>query len=280
MQTTYKRSHTNPKVKSGYALSVSERAKRALGGIGLTGYEIKAYTSLIEFGSMTAAEVSKRSGVPYSKIYDVLGTLESKGWIEADRSRPSKFYPKSPATALETTKMRLESERAKNEEVALKDLTPLYEKRGVKELPEIWIIRGEFNILAKVKETLDTCEKELMIALPPILDGFGSTLIPIVAALKERGLHVKIMVSSGTSPDFLRSLSRQAEVRLRDQMFGGGVIADDKQVVLLLGGEGVSDPHLAIWADHLGLARLARGYFGYLWDESLPLKEASVSTSR
>ncbi|MBI2185082.1 MAG: TrmB family transcriptional regulator [Thaumarchaeota archaeon] len=261
-------------------MSVSERAKRALDGLGLTGYEIKAYASLIEFGNMTAAEVSRHSGVPYSKIYDVLGTLESKGWIEADRSRPSKFYPKSPSTALETTRTRLERERAKNEEVALKDLMPLYDKRGSKELPEIWIVRGEFNILSKVKETLDTCEKELMVALPSVLDEFGATLIPVASALKEKGLNVMIMVSSGTSPDFLRSLSRYAEVRLRDQMFGGGVIADDKEVVLLLGGEDGSESQIAIWADHPGLARLARSYFGYLWNDSHPMKETSISASK
>jgi hypothetical protein len=54
---------------------------------------------------------------------------------------------------------------------------------------------------------------------------------------------------------------------MRNQMFGGGVIADVKQVVLLLGAEEDSG-YLAIWADHLGLAKFARSYFDYLWGDS------------
>ena len=40
--------------------------------LGMTGYEIRVYTSLLEVGAITAADISKRSGVPYSKIYEVL----------------------------------------------------------------------------------------------------------------------------------------------------------------------------------------------------------------
>ncbi len=251
-------------------MTVSEKARHALEGLGLTGYEIKAYVALVEFGSMTAAEVSRRCGVPYSKIYDVLGGLETKGWIEAEHSRPSKFYPKSPTTALETTRNRLETERALNEDTALKELTPLYDKMGTKERPEVWVVRGEFNILSKVKETLDTCEKELMVAIPSILDDLGALFTPAAASLEEKGVRMKIMVSTGTSDNILRGLSRHADIRIRDQMFGGGVIADGRQVILLLGAEGGPAHHLAIWADHPGLTRFSRSYFDYLWNESTP----------
>jgi len=269
------------------SLPLSERARRALEGLGLTGYEIKAYAALIEFGPMTAAEGSKRSSVPYSKIYDVLSNLEAKGWIEADRSRPSRFYPKSPETAVETTRMRRESERGRNEAAVLKELMPLYEKRGASELPEIWIVRGEFNILSKVKETLSACEKEVMIAVPVALDGLGPLMLPVLSELGQRGLKVMLMVTTGTEGELLRTLSRHAEVRLRDQLFGGGVIADGKQVVLLLGPEGGTESSLAIWADHPGLAKLARSYFGYLWNDSVaypregaaPVREAVAASS-
>jgi len=39
--------------------------------------------------------------------------------------------------------MRLEKEMAENERRILEEFTPLYEKRGAREMPEIWIIRGE-----------------------------------------------------------------------------------------------------------------------------------------
>ncbi|MEM3510511.1 MAG: helix-turn-helix domain-containing protein, partial [Nitrososphaerales archaeon] len=121
-------------------LPISERARKALEGLGLTEYEIKAYTTLIEYGEQTASDLSRNSGVPYSKIYEVLNSLEEKGWVEVERSRPSRFYPKPPATCVEITKMRLEKEMAENESRVIEELTPIYEKRDVRERPEIWII--------------------------------------------------------------------------------------------------------------------------------------------
>jgi len=56
-----------------------------------------------------------------------------------------------------------------------------------------------------------------------------------------------------------------AEVRVRDRMFGGGVIVDGKEALLLLGEE---KPTLVIWSDHVGLVKFAKDYFRYLWESS------------
>jgi sugar-specific transcriptional regulator TrmB len=256
-------------------LAISEKARRALEELGLTSYEIRAYVALLDYGLMTAADISKQSGVPYSKIYDVLGSLEQKGWIEADHSRPSRFYPKSPATAIETMGMKLERERRENEEQVLNELAPMYERRGMKERPEIWIVRGEFNILSKVKETLQNCRRELMIALPGnLVAGVGELLAPVLMGLRERGVHTLIMTSESTPPKVLDEMARWADVRVREQMFGGGVISDAKEVVILLGEENEHGSHLAIWADHVGLTKFARVYFESLWNEAKTIVKA------
>ena len=54
-------------------MSVSDQTQKSLEKIGLTGYEIKTFTSLLKTGELTASDLSKQSGVPYSKIYEVLG---------------------------------------------------------------------------------------------------------------------------------------------------------------------------------------------------------------
>lgn len=247
---------------------IAEKTRRALEDLGLTAYEIKACVSLIDFGLMTAAEISKQSGVPYSKIYDVLNSLESKGWIQADRSRPSRFYPKSPSTAIETMRLKLETERRRSEEQVLGELAPLYEKRGVKERPEIWIVRGQFNILSKAKEMLTDCREELLIAIPAIVANLTELLLPPLAALRERGVKVRLMTSEDAIDRGLERLAEWADVRIRGQMFGGGIISDAREVMLLLGEEAEGSSQLAIWADHVGLAKFAKDYFAYLWDES------------
>jgi hypothetical protein len=54
-------------------------------------------------------------------------------------------------------------------------------------------------------------------------------------------------------------------------MFGGGVIGDINQVMILLGNgrneRGSIEP-IAIWANHIGLAGFAKEYFRYLWADA------------
>jgi len=88
---------------------VSEEAKRILKEIGLTEYETRIYLSLLEIGPATPSRISEHANVPYSKIYEALNSLEEKGWIEAQSSRPRRYYPKSPTEALDAVKLRLES---------------------------------------------------------------------------------------------------------------------------------------------------------------------------
>ena len=253
-------------------LPISERAYRALERLGLTEYEIKAYITLLEYGEQTASEVSRKSGVPYSKIYEVLNSLEEKGWVASDRSRPSRFYPKHPATCIEITKMKLEKEMAENERRILEELTPIYEQRGVREMPELWIIRGEHNILSKVKETISSCEKELMIAIPSISKRLTNLITPTFTKLTA-GVKVRLLLASSIDRSVVTSLARLGEVRLRDQMFGGGVIADTNQVILILGASSENESQLAIWSAHTSLAKFAKNYFDYLWSDSLPPKD-------
>ncbi len=59
-------------------MSISDKTKKSLEKIGLTSYEIKTFSALLKSGEMTASDLSQKSGVPYSKIYEVLGALEDK----------------------------------------------------------------------------------------------------------------------------------------------------------------------------------------------------------
>jgi len=251
---------------------LSEKARRALGEIGLSKSEIKAYVALVSSGSLSAADISRLSGLPHKKIYEVLAGLEKKGWIESDRSRPTKFYPKSPATALETSKMDAENRLIQNQADVLNELLPIFEKRAESERPEIWIVRGEATILSKVKETVLGCERELMLAIPVVASRFTGLIAPFLATLHEKGVKIKVMTDESTSQDSLGATGRWAEVRARQLQFGGGVIADARNVVLLLGEE-PGGSGLAIWADHVGLAKLAKDYFEYLWNESKPFPQ-------
>ena len=252
-------------------MSISDRTRKSLEKIGLTSYEIKTFSSLLKTGELTASDLSQKSGVPYSKIYEVLGTLEEKSWIGSDDSRPTKYFAKSPSTGLDTTKQKLENDFLYNQSIILNELVPLYEKSGVSEKPEIWVLSGAINITTKILEMVDTCRNEVMIAIPEAGEELVKQALPKLRSLHDKGVKITILTSDKIDKESVKAIKRVATVKIKKGLFGGGIISDKKYVVILLGpettGEGSSNI-VAIWADHAGLAGFARQYFEYLLKDS------------
>lgn len=63
---------------------------------GFTESETNIYLSLVENGSMTGYEVSKKSGVPRSKVYNSLEVLVKKGVVLVNKSEPKLYSALSP----------------------------------------------------------------------------------------------------------------------------------------------------------------------------------------
>jgi len=249
---------------------VSETTRRALKEFGLTEYEVKAYIALVESGPMPASQLSTTAAIPYSKIYEILGNLERKGWVESEQGRPSKYFPKPPSTALESSRVRMENTLKSSQTDAMSELQPLYEKKRVQERPDIWIVRGQNNILDRIKETLGRTRRELLVAMPIVPDSVISMATPLLSLMNSRGIKVSVMIPSLISKDVTRKLKGLAEVRVREQMFGGGIISDSNEIILLLGEEPEKGLTLAISSDHLGLVKFGKSYFEFLWENSKP----------
>ncbi len=247
-------------------MSLSDRGLYALEKLGLTGTEVKAYIALLKGGTMTANDVSRAARIPYSKVYRSLETLREKGWVDQQKRRPVVYTAKPPDAAIEELKSKYETERREKEQLVLKELMGIYENRGEQEKQDIWIMRGDNEIISRVKNLVLNCRNELLIALPPQLIPFTTQIMPLLTALKEKGVKNLVLTSSGPSGKALEELVRVAEVRTRKTMYGGGLIADAREVVLLLGGGDQASQSLAIWADHYGLASFAKDYFEFLWN--------------
>jgi len=72
----------------------------ALKRLGLTEYEAKVYAALIRAGSKTAGELSFLSGVPRTKLYGSLRSLEKKGLVKTLHHKPETFAASSPNESL------------------------------------------------------------------------------------------------------------------------------------------------------------------------------------
>ena len=253
--------------------AISQDARKVLRELGLTDYETRAYLALLGRGALSASEVSENAQVPYSKVYETLASLEGKGWVESQRGRPTRYYPKAPSEALANMKLQLEDKVKKWEKSVLDELEPLYEHREIREKPDIWILRGEFNTLAKLSEMIDKTKNELMIAAPSMPQTLADSATRLFQQLNPN-VKVQIMVAGKAKEWNLERLGEFAEVRVRDHMFGGGVIVDSKEAMLFLGEE---RPTLVIWSNHLGLVQFAKEYFRYLWETS---KKAELRHSK
>ncbi len=247
-------------------MSINENTRAAMREMGLNAYEIDAYIVLLEGGQMTAMEISQQAHVPYSKMYEVLNSLKEKGWIKSSESRPYKYYPVPPLEATRFTKLRLEDKYLNWENTVSENLQPLYEKRELVERPDMLILRGQQAVLTKLEEVLKKASIEIVIASPEFAKPVITLAEPLLGSGLKKTVKVKLM-AAGKKGDwlFLKKNSGLNELRIRDHMFGGGVIADGKEALLFLGED---KPTLVIWSNHVGLVGFAREYFQFLWDSS------------
>ncbi len=247
-------------------MAINENTRAALHEMGLNAYEIDAYLVLLEGGQMTAMEISQEAKVPYSKMYEVLNSLKEKGWIKSSETRPFKYYPVPPLEATRFTKLRLEDKYVGWENTVAETLQPLYEKRELVERPDMLILRGQQAVLNKIEEVLKKAAVEIVIAAPEFAKPVIAMAKPLLGNGLKKTVKVKLM-AAGKKEDwfFIKKFTGLGELRIRDHMFGGGIITDGKEALLFLGED---KPSLVIWSNHVGLVGFAREYFQFLWDSS------------
>lgn len=246
-------------------MNVSDRVRKALERLGLTGYEIRSYATLLADGPQNASALSAGAGVPHSKVYEALTGLEGKGWVRSDDSRPTVYTALSPATGLEATRHRAEESLRADVRDVQEELGPVYEKGGTGERPDILVISGRENIATRVLEMLESCRSELMVAMPQMGAAMLAAAVPRLRLLHDRGVVITVLVSDKTDSETVRAVSRVSTVIPRPGLFGGGIISDRRHVVILLEESGAD--MVAIWSEHAGLAGLAREYFEYIAKE-------------
>jgi len=231
-------------------------------GIGLTQTESRTYIALLGGGS-DARQLSQVAQVPYSKIHILLRRLEEKGFAREKTGRPTLYEGAEPREALEKYQKRLTEDiarRVAQVEQALQAVATV----GETEKPDIWIIKGQDEILRKAYEVLNGAKDDVKLALPVVPELALAAFLPIMTRLHAEKVSLKLLLSEGVNAEVLGRLGELAEIGLRDRMFGGGLIVDDREALLVIGSEG-ADLSLAIWSSHSGLVDLAKAYFDYLW---------------
>jgi len=250
-------------------MSVSEATLKALKQLGLTEYETHAYLVLVAGGQMGASDVSTKSKVPYSRIYDVLGRLEEKQFIQVRKGRPTTYIAKAPTEVMRLIRLDWEDRLKESSRVVVEELQPLFEKETKATARDVWVVHGRASILAKAMEMLDNAKEEVLLSLPSF-DLSAEDVDTVV----ERVLHVKAKVRILTSSitDVLKDIiPKKFEVRTRDRVFGAGLVVDHKDTLIMLAGGNEGDEFLGIYSSHAIFAAMSSSYFESLWKDSMPL---------
>jgi len=73
-------------------------------------YEVKIWTALLSRGVSTAGELSDISEVPRSRSYDVLETLEKKGFVIMKLGKPIKYLAVKPEEIVRRIKKKIKTD--------------------------------------------------------------------------------------------------------------------------------------------------------------------------
>lgn len=82
----------------------------ALIRLGFSQYEAQAYTALVGQQPMNGSEVSRRAGMPPSKVYETLARLEAKGAVLVSRSEPVRYTAVPHADVLASLRAKFDAD--------------------------------------------------------------------------------------------------------------------------------------------------------------------------
>ena len=134
-------------------------------------YEVKIWTALLSRGVSTAGELSDIANVPRSRSYDVLESLEKKGFVIMKLGKPIKYIAVAPKEVVERVKKNMHNEaeerikrleELKNTEV-LGELNTLH-TQGIELIEPSDLsgsLRGRHNLYNHLELSLRNAEKSV-----------------------------------------------------------------------------------------------------------------------
>ncbi len=164
----------------------------ALTKLGLSQYQAKVYSALASLGPSDVADIQKASGVPRTKIYEVLDQLLGIGAVEFQSGRPI-FYNALPPNIV-VDRMRNSYLAAADDATRLIAEMQQTSKNTTEDF--IWAVRGMFAIRRKLAITISSAQERVIMVEqypPKLLLAVGANL----KAQDAKGVHVKAICAVG-----------------------------------------------------------------------------------
>ena len=260
---------------------IPENVKESLKKLGLTDYEISIYITLISKGPMDARELSEASGVPYSRIYNILTQLEKeKMWILKEDSRPSRYFAKSPDEALVIAKKQYNDSFNEHSSKIIHTLTPIYQSHDTPIKIALYIHRGRDVCINKALSLINLAKTSIYLVSTKY--EFLEVFFDDIKKARARGVtDLRLLVEAEALEDkkfktLIKKYDSLCEIRWRDQIFGSAVIIDEGEDAFIVLSESFFPKKMSyfgILTDHVAFGPASLYYFDYLYKTA---KEASI----
>jgi len=244
-------------------------------------YEVKIWTALLSRGISTAGELSDIANVPRSRAYDVLESLERKGFVVMKLGKPIKYIAVQPEEVMERVKKNYkesarekagELEKIKNSEVVLQ-LKQLYEK-GIEMVEPTELsgaLKGRHNLHDHIDLLLKDAETSISIVTSiSELNRLAEFHFSSIKDAKARGVKVKI--ASEITPENVgaaKTLSEVAELKYMEHIRARFYIIDGEEVLFMLLPEEEVHPtyDTGIWVHSPFFAEALEDLLSHAWNK-------------
>jgi sugar-specific transcriptional regulator TrmB len=224
-------------------------------------YEVKVWTALLSRGVSTAGELSNISDVPRSRTYDILETLEKKGFIVMKLGKPIKFIALKPSEVIDRVKKNLivdaqekskRLDKLKKEDI-LEELSGLFNE-GIK-FVEPADLSGSVKGRQNVYNHLDMMIRDAQSTITIVTTANGlnrklEALMPVLERAKKRGVTIRIATQiTDENRSVAKQLSKVAEIKHTPKMRARFAIIDSNQLLFMILDDDVVHPNydVAIW---------------------------------
>ncbi len=249
-------------------------------------YEVKVWTALLSRGTSTAGELSNISDVPRSRTYDILESLEKKGFIVMKLGKPIKFVALKPDEVVERVKknlMKYAQERTKRLETlkddeVLEELNGLFTK-GIKFVEPSELsgsLKGRQNLYNHLDMMIRDAEKSITIVTTA--EGLNrklEALMPILEKSKKRGVKIRIAAPiNSNNLKYAKELKKVAEVKHMENIRARFTIVDSNQIMFMLLDDEKFHPNydIGVWINTEFFAHALEQMFDLAWKEMKQIK--------
>ncbi|RMF58284.1 MAG: TrmB family transcriptional regulator [Calditrichaeota bacterium] len=226
-----------------------EKIAKKMMELGFTQYEARAYISLLQNYPATRYEISKRSGVPRSAIYDVINRLEKFGAVNAISSKPEKYAPLPPEQFIELLENRYKSK--------IRDFFESISDIQVDlEMENLWNISGYQNMILKAREMINKARDEIY------LSAWNREVEELASELRKaerRG--VKVVVFSFTKiPSIGKVFSYELSESELEKVWDHKIILVRDREELLMGEANRHYPRKVAWTHNKAIVMIAANH--------------------